>query len=132
MEDTYQLTGEQVKHDSQMFFSKYSLFSLTSYVFWVFHLAVVVEYYIFPGNAVEIIGPSGFGKFVHHSRITHCKIVRRIYRILKGPAALSLICKKSTKNLFCGIYICLMAVYKMRSFVVTDNETIALYLAVVM
>jgi hypothetical protein len=57
MEDIYQLTVEQVNHDSQILFSQYSLFFLTSYVFWTFHEAVVREYWIYSGNSVQIFGP---------------------------------------------------------------------------
>jgi hypothetical protein len=81
MEDTYQLTVEQVKHNSQILFSQYSLFSLTSYVFWAFREAVVGEYWIYSGNSVQIFGPFFVGKFMHHSWMYGCKFVRCSYRI---------------------------------------------------
>jgi len=67
---------------------------------------------------------------MHHSTMYHRKIVGRIYRIRKCPGAWSINCKEHAKRLFCDKYSCLMAVRKLRVFVMTDKKTSALYLGV--
>jgi hypothetical protein len=82
MEDTYQLTVEEVKkHDSQIFIVTIFFIVRKKLRFSALPLSRSRVILDFSGNAVVINNPYDFGQFMHHSRMYHRKILRPSFRM---------------------------------------------------